>query len=71
MYGRKEWIALDNRVLLVATEGAVKDWACYIGAVKGYDHDMEFDEVANHGTKVRRDVAEIYFPHWKHLVWRA
>jgi len=68
--GRIEWRALDTHVLAVAVEGAVSDWAAYIGAVKGRDHGKEWKKVAETGTKLPKEIAEILFPGFKHLRWR-
>ena len=71
--GRVEYYALDSRVLAVAVEGEVQDWAAYVGAVPGNNHDRELHIVAHSGTKLPRAVAELLFPHWKKeykLRWR-
>lgn len=62
---------LDHKVLAVAVEGAVKDWAAYVGAVKGDNHSKEAHEVALHGNKLPKEIAEILFPEFKHLRWRV
>jgi len=62
-----EYIALDKKVLVVAVEGAVKDWAAYIGAVPGDSHDKEYQDVARHGTKLSRGFAELLFPRFSGL----
>lgn len=59
-----------SRVLAVAVEGAVGDWAAYIGDVNGENHDQEQYEVARIGTKLPQEIAETIFPNWKHLRWR-
>lgn len=64
-------IALDNHVLVVAIEGYANDWAAYIGAVKGENYEEEWCEVAEHGTKLPRTVAELLFPSFaEYLSWR-
>lgn len=68
--GKTEWKPLDRRVIAVAVEGAVGDWAAYIGAVEGESHEHEWREVKAHGTKLRREVAELLFPEFKGLNWR-
>jgi hypothetical protein len=71
MTGRIRWIALDRRVLAVAVEGEVGDWAAYIGAVKGENHELEWRKVAEEGTKLPRRVAEILFPDFaEQFRWR-
>lgn len=64
------YIALDLKVLVVATEGEVDDWAAYIGAVAGNNHDHEWQQVKERGTKIPKAVAEVLFPDFKHLKWR-
>lgn len=70
MNGQKQWKALDSKVLVVAVEGAVEDWACYIGVVRGDNHQREYEYVARRGTKLPQKIAELLFPNWKHLRWR-
>lgn len=65
-----EWYPIDSRVIVVAVEGAVKDWAAYIGAVPGKNHREEWCDVRDFGTKLRQEVAELLFPHFKALRWR-
>lgn len=64
------WKSLAMRVIVVAVEGEVKDWAAYIDAVAGDNHIREWQEVRRRGTKLPREVAEILFPKFKHLEWR-
>ena len=68
---RKDWKALDRRVLVVAVEGYAHDWAAYIGAVEGKNHVEEVEEVARHGSKLSRELAEFLFPHFKDLHYRG
>lgn len=63
-------VALAKDVLAVAVEGGNKDWAAYIGAVPGNCHDIEWQRVKDHGAKLRKEIAEILFPQFKHLRWR-
>jgi hypothetical protein len=64
-------IALDQKVLAVASVNLdVGDWAVYIGAVPGENHDQEWIEVWKHGTKLSRQIAEILFPEFKQFNWR-
>jgi len=67
---RVEWKALDPHVLVVAIEGSVGDWAAYIGAVRGKNHEEEWRKVAEYGTKLPKSVAEILFPNFRSLRWR-
>ena len=69
--GKISYKALDSHVLAVAVEGGIKDWAAYIGAVKGNNFDNEFHEVAENGTKLYRKIAELLFPDFaKEFTWR-
>jgi len=64
--GRKvDWKALDRRVIAVAVEGHQGDWAAYIGAVPGENHQEEWKEVEKHGSKLRRELAELLFPSFR------
>lgn len=69
--GRSEWMALDMRVLVVAREGGIRDWAAYIGAVPGEDHDLEWEEVARHGSKLSEELARVLFPSFRRLRYRV
>jgi len=67
----KDWKALDRRVLVVASVNEILgDWTVYIGAVPGIDHEKEWQEVAQYGTKLPKEVGEILFPGLKALKWR-
>jgi len=65
-----DWKTLDQHVIAVAVEGAIGDWAAYIGAVPGKRHSTEWQDVLTNGSKLPRKVAEILFPEFKHLLWR-
>ncbi len=69
-----EYRALDIQVLAVAIKGVIDDWSAYIGAVRGENHEEEYNEVAHNGSKLPQEVAEILFPNWKEsnsgLRWR-
>jgi len=67
---RTKYIVLDSKVLVVAVEGSIGDWAAYIGAVPGYNFDEEWQRVAENGTKLPKSIAEILFPLFKDLKWR-
>jgi len=67
-----EYKALATRVLVVASINLeCNEWAVYIDAVPGQSHKAEFMEVARHGDKLDKRLAEILFPHLadKHY-WR-
>lgn len=63
--------ALARKVLVIAklnyqdeapNEGILFDWACYIDAVNGIDHDEEKYKVVSNGTKLAVELAHILFP---------
>ena len=59
---RYDWRALHYDVLVVAVEGHNHDWAAYIKAVPGENHDEEWMEVYHHGGKLSEEVANLLFP---------
>lgn len=66
-----DYVALSRRVLAVAAQGSIGDWAAYIDAVEGENHEEEMQRVADHGTKLPYGIAKILFPHWaKKFGWR-
>lgn len=65
------YFPLDSKVLAVAVIGEFGDWAAYIGAVAGKNHDIEMVEVARSGSKLPLNVAKLLFPnHAKNYKWR-
>lgn len=66
----ERYIVLDTKVIAVAVEGAENDWTAYIGAVRGWHHEDEWQKVKENGIKLPRQVAEVMFPDFKHLRWR-
>ena len=68
---REDYRALSQRVLAVAKEGYVDDWACYIDAVEGNNHEAEVEEVYRYGAKVSKEIAEVLFPNFKDLRYRG
>ena len=55
--------ALANDVLVVAKQGGRgDDWAAYIGAVPGHDHEREWRHVFERGAKLPYDFAKVLFP---------
>jgi hypothetical protein len=55
--------ALANRVLVVAViNDDIKDWAAFIDAVPGKDHEQEKIEVARVGNKLPYEIAKLIFP---------
>lgn len=52
--------------LYVAVEGAVGDWACYVGKV-----EKGVEQVRRYGDKISERQARILFPEFSHLRWRA
>jgi len=62
---------LASRVLVVAIEGGGGYWAAYVDAVNGENHELEWENVARHGTKLSREIAEIMFPEFaREFIWR-
>jgi len=49
----------------VAVEGAVDDWACYVGSIKD-----SVEKVRNYGDKISETRARMLFPEFAHLRWR-
>ena len=58
------WRALDSRVLVVAVK-RVDGWCAYIGAVPGQTHELEIQDVRDHGAKLSKRVALAIFPSFK------
>lgn len=55
--------AFNQKVLAVAAVNCnVKDWAAYIDAVPGTNHDYEKYEVARVGNKLPYEIAKLIFP---------
>jgi hypothetical protein len=52
--------------LYVAVEGAVKDWACYVGKVSD-----GAEKVKRYGDKISEEKARDLFPEFETLRWRA
>jgi len=59
---KTDYKALNRDVLVVAKEGRIKDWAAYIGAVPGKNHDEEWKKVMEEGAKLDERIATILFP---------
>jgi len=55
--------ALASRVLVVAViNDDIKDWAAFIDAVPGKNHEQEKAEVARVGNKLPFEIAKLIFP---------
>ena len=59
--------ALAQKVIAVAvinyiTESEIFDWTCYIDAVPGIYHVMEYEKVAVHGDKQSEKISQVLFP---------
>lgn len=65
------WKALDTYVIVVAVEGEIEDWAAYIGSVEGHNHDVEWLEVRDNGSKLPENVAVALFPDFMYLRYRG
>ena len=65
---KKAHHALASKVLAVAVANINKetneilDWSCYVDAVKGYNHQQEFEAVASTGDKQPERIAQALFP---------
>ncbi len=61
-----KYIPLAMRVLAVAVinthDEKVFDWAAYIDAVPGQNHENEYLNVAENGSKTSKEIAEVLFP---------
>jgi len=55
----------ENFNLYVAVEGAVDDWACYVGRITD-----SVEKVRNYGDKISETRARTLFPEFAHLRWR-
>lgn len=65
------YYALSAKVLAVAVEGSIGDWSAYIDAVEGKSHEREKQQVAENGSKLRKEIAEVLFPYeTEHYDWR-
>ena len=67
---RRRYKVLDTKVIVVAVEGGIHDWACYIGAVQGINHDKEWQKVYTEGSKLPKAVALVLFPDFADLTYR-
>ncbi len=47
-----------------------RDWAAYIGAVIGWNHDEEWEEVADLGDKLTEEIAIAIWPSLKDIPYR-
>jgi len=57
------WVALDTRVIVAArAQPDVGYWSAYIGAVRGNNHDLEYRDVIDHGSKISYRLAKVLFP---------
>lgn len=64
--------ALSQHVIAVAVINTdVRDWAAYIDAVPGYNHEEEYMLIVSYGNKLSRKIAEAIFPEISNeYVWR-
>jgi len=68
MTAQKEKLVLtvqEYNNLYVAVEGAVGDWACYVGKVSN-----GVQKVRDYGDKIGEAHARFLFPEFKNLRWR-
>ena len=64
------WRALAQHVIACASlilhdDGSVFEYAVYIDAVPGHDHNQEYIPVSKVGDKVGKKIAEAIFPELK------
>ena len=62
-------VALSRKVLAVSVDNG-HDWAAYIDAVPGINHDNEDEQVSRTGTKLSKEVAKVLFPNMDMAKWR-
>lgn len=67
---RVRYTILGQNVIAVAKEGGNNDWAAYIDAVPGINHEVEAEHVMTNGEKLRENVARVLFPEFRDLEWR-
>ena len=67
----RQYVALALGVIAVAKEGAINDWAAYIGKTEGNNHLEESFEIEKHGAKLPYKIAKAIFPTMdKEFSWR-
>ena len=64
--GAKLYTQLGSRVLAVLSRRE-EGWAMYVGAVRGQNHDLEWEEVARSGDKQKESIAraiaaDLFYP---------
>lgn len=59
----KWWAANGAHVGVVAVEGAIGDWAAYIGIGAGESHQLEAHDIAARGGKLLKKHACLLFPY--------
>ena len=62
---------LARDVLAVAERRGNDEWAAYVAAVPGNDHDAEEDAVVKAGCPLMQAVAAGLFPQFAHLRYRC
>ena len=62
---------LAKKVLTVAVEGSINDWAAYIDSVPGDDHSCEWEEVYKHGSKLPETIAKLLYPEFQTKTYRS
>lgn len=63
--GTKLYTQLSRDVLAVLSR-RIDGWCVYVGAVPGYNHELEWQHVADHGAKQREEVAKAIAKHLFH-----
>ncbi len=69
-----EYYVLASKVMTIAIANiSVGDWAAYIDAVPGENHDEEFNQLLEKrgSTKLPYEIAKIIYPYYDNkYVWR-
>ena len=63
--------ALASRVIAVAQTRIICEWAAYIDAVPGRNHNEEYEAVLNYGEKLPEVVARALFPEFDEVRYAA
>jgi len=60
-----DWIALDQKVIVVAVKRIPGEWCAYIKNVPGQRHIDELEEVKSWGSKLHERIALAIFPQFE------
>jgi hypothetical protein len=71
MAERFKWKPLNTHVLVVAViDDEYNNFAAYIGAVPGQNHDNEYQAIARSGSKLVESIARAIFPSLSGIEYR-